>query len=54
MIVERPLATTRKDVFRMLEAIADHRLVRVPDAGHWLPHDRPALFIEEPGRFFAE
>ncbi len=38
----------------MLEAIADHRLVRVPDAGHWLHHDRPALFIEETGRFFAE
>ncbi len=37
----------------VLEAIADHRLVRVADAGHWLHHDRPALFIEETGRFFA-
>jgi pimeloyl-ACP methyl ester carboxylesterase len=34
-------------------AIRDHRLVNVPDAGHWLHHDQPDLFIGETRRFFG-
>ena len=35
-------------------AIPKHRLVSVPDAGHWLHHDQPAIFIEETRRFFSQ
>jgi pimeloyl-ACP methyl ester carboxylesterase len=36
-----------------IRAIRDHRLVNVPDAGHWLHHDQPRLFIEETRKFFG-
>ncbi len=35
-------------------AIPDRRLIGVPNAGHWLHHDRPELFIEETRSFFAQ
>jgi pimeloyl-ACP methyl ester carboxylesterase len=35
-----------------IRAIADHRLIHVPNAGHWLHHDQPDLFIEETRKFF--
>jgi pimeloyl-ACP methyl ester carboxylesterase len=35
-------------------AIPNHRLIMVPDAGHWLHHDQQALFIEETKRFFEQ
>jgi pimeloyl-ACP methyl ester carboxylesterase len=36
-----------------IRAIRDHRLINVPDAGHWLHHDQPRLFIEETRSFFG-
>jgi pimeloyl-ACP methyl ester carboxylesterase len=35
-----------------IKAIPDHRLIRVSDAGHWVHHDQPEIFIEETRRFF--
>jgi pimeloyl-ACP methyl ester carboxylesterase len=35
-------------------AIANHRLVKVPGAGHWVHHDRLELFLEESTRFLLE
>lgn len=34
-------------------SIPNYRLVNVPNAGHWVHHDQPALFIEETRKFFA-
>lgn len=34
--------------------IKNHRLVRVPGAGHWLHHDRLDIFMEETMRFLQE
>jgi pimeloyl-ACP methyl ester carboxylesterase len=34
-----------------VEKIPDHRLIRVPDAGHWVHHDQPEIFTEETRRF---
>jgi pimeloyl-ACP methyl ester carboxylesterase len=34
-----------------IRAIADHRLITVPNAGHWLHHDRPEFFIRESRKF---
>ncbi|MGD0098848.1 MAG: alpha/beta hydrolase [Acidobacteriota bacterium] len=36
-----------------IRAIRDHRLINVPNAGHWLHHDQPAFFIEETRKFFG-
>jgi pimeloyl-ACP methyl ester carboxylesterase len=35
-------------------AIQNHRLVKVPGAGHWVHHDRLDLFLEESTRFLLE
>jgi len=35
-------------------AIKNHRLVKVPGAGHWVHHDRLDLFLEESTRFLLE
>jgi pimeloyl-ACP methyl ester carboxylesterase len=35
-------------------AIRDHRVVKVPGAGHWLHHDRLDLFLLESQRFLLE
>jgi pimeloyl-ACP methyl ester carboxylesterase len=35
-------------------AIPNHRLVSVPNAGHWLHHDQPQIFAEETRRFFGQ
>lgn len=37
-----------------IKAIANHRLISVPNAGHWVHHDQPEIFIEETKRFLAE
>ncbi|MGA2213811.1 MAG: alpha/beta hydrolase [Bryobacteraceae bacterium] len=37
-----------------VSAIANHRLVKVPGAGHWVHHDRLDLFLEESTRFLLE
>jgi pimeloyl-ACP methyl ester carboxylesterase len=37
-----------------INAIANHRLVNVPNAGHWLHHDQPDFFIRETRDFFRE
>lgn len=34
-------------------AIPNHRLISVPNAGHWVHHDQPEVFIEETRRFFS-
>ena len=36
------------------DAIPNHRVVKVPDAGHWLHHDQLDLFLEETIRFLRE
>jgi len=33
-------------------SIPNHRLISVSNAGHWVHHDQPALFIEETRKFF--
>jgi pimeloyl-ACP methyl ester carboxylesterase len=35
-------------------AIRNHRLIKVPGAGHWVHHDRLDLFLEESTRFLLE
>jgi pimeloyl-ACP methyl ester carboxylesterase len=35
-------------------AIKNHRLIKVPGAGHWVHHDRLDLFLEESTRFLLE
>lgn len=37
-----------------IEAIARHRLLNVPRAGHWLHHDQPEIFIREARKFFGK
>jgi pimeloyl-ACP methyl ester carboxylesterase len=37
-----------------INAIANHRLVDVANAGHWLHHDQPEFFIAEIRRFFGQ
>lgn len=37
-----------------VSAIKNHRLVKVPGAGHWVHHDRLDLFLEESTRFLLE
>ena len=34
--------------------IKNHRLVKVPDAGHWVHHDQLEIFLAETMRFLAE
>jgi pimeloyl-ACP methyl ester carboxylesterase len=34
-----------------IRAIRDHRLISVAEAGHWVHHDQPEIFIEETLRF---
>lgn len=34
--------------------IKNHRLVKVPDAGHWAHHDALPTFLEETKKFLAE
>jgi pimeloyl-ACP methyl ester carboxylesterase len=34
--------------------IKNHRLVKVPGAGHWVHHDRLDLFLHETERFLLE
>lgn len=35
-------------------AIKNHRLVKVPNAGHWVHHDQLELFLAETKKFLAE
>jgi pimeloyl-ACP methyl ester carboxylesterase len=42
------------DIDNRASAIATHRLVKVPGAGHWVHHDRLDLFLEESTRFLLE
>jgi pimeloyl-ACP methyl ester carboxylesterase len=37
-----------------IHSIKNHRLVNVPNAGHWLHHDQTEIFLEETGRFLLE
>lgn len=37
-----------------IQAIAHYRLINVPDAGHWVHHDQPRIFIEETRKFLLE
>ena len=39
---------------RRIDAIRDHRLINVPNAGHWVHHDRPDVFIEETRKFLLD
>jgi pimeloyl-ACP methyl ester carboxylesterase len=34
-----------------IHSIRNHRLINVPNAGHWLHHDQTSFFIEETRRF---
>ena len=36
------------------QAIAHRRLIKVPNAGHWVHHDRLKLFLQEATKFLAE
>jgi len=36
------------------QAITNRRLVRVPNAGHWVHHDQLELFLRETTEFLAE
>jgi pimeloyl-ACP methyl ester carboxylesterase len=36
------------------QAIKDHRLVKVPNAGHWVHHDQLDVFLSETTRFLIE
>jgi pimeloyl-ACP methyl ester carboxylesterase len=35
-----------------INAIADHQLINVPKAGHWVHHDQLKIFVEETRKFF--
>jgi pimeloyl-ACP methyl ester carboxylesterase len=37
-----------------IHAIPNYRLINVPNAGHWVHHDRPDVFIRETLRFLLE
>lgn len=37
-----------------IDAIRDHRLINVPNAGHWVHHDRPDVFIEDTRKFLVD
>lgn len=37
-----------------ITSIPNYRLVKVPNAGHWLHHDQLDIFLEETQRFLAE
>ncbi len=37
-----------------IHAIPDYRLINVANAGHWVHHDQPAIFIEETRKFLQE
>jgi pimeloyl-ACP methyl ester carboxylesterase len=37
-----------------IDAIRQHRLINVPNAGHWVHHDQPEIFIRETRRFLLE
>jgi pimeloyl-ACP methyl ester carboxylesterase len=37
-----------------IHAIPDYRLINVANAGHWVHHDQPAVFIEETRKFLQE
>ena len=37
-----------------ITSIKDYRLVKVPGAGHWVHHDKLAVFLDETKRFLAE
>ncbi len=34
-----------------IRAIPDYKLINVPNAGHWVHHDQPEIFIQETRRF---
>jgi pimeloyl-ACP methyl ester carboxylesterase len=36
------------------KAIGNSRLVRVPNAGHWVHHDRLEMFLEETAAFLKD
>jgi pimeloyl-ACP methyl ester carboxylesterase len=36
------------------QAIKNHRLVKVPNAGHWVHHDQLEIFLAETKIFLAE
>jgi pimeloyl-ACP methyl ester carboxylesterase len=35
-------------------AIKNHKLVKVPNAGHWVHHDQLDVFLQETGKFLSE
>jgi pimeloyl-ACP methyl ester carboxylesterase len=37
-----------------IHAIPNYRLINVPNAGHWVHHDQPEIFIEETSEFFRD
>jgi pimeloyl-ACP methyl ester carboxylesterase len=36
------------------QVIKNHRLVKVPNAGHWVHHDQLEIFLAETKKFLAE
>jgi pimeloyl-ACP methyl ester carboxylesterase len=36
------------------QVIKNHRLIKVPNAGHWAHHDQLETFLEETKKFLAE
>ena len=55
VLLYRGLNSWTEDPYKegRIRAIPDHRLINVPNAGHWLHHDQPAFFIEETHKFFG-
>jgi pimeloyl-ACP methyl ester carboxylesterase len=36
------------------QVIKNHRLVKVPNAGHWVHHDQLEIFLAETKKFLAD
>src|SRR5262245_31854433 len=45
---------TDPETDRRAQVIKNHRLVKVPKAGHWVHHDQLQVFLEETMRFLGE
>jgi pimeloyl-ACP methyl ester carboxylesterase len=53
VLLFRGLDSKMEDPYKTgrINAIPNHRLINVPEAGHWVHHDQAELFIEEARKF---
>jgi len=56
VLLFRGLDSWTEDPYRegTINAIKDHRLIDIPNAGHWLHHDQTAAFIAEAKKFLGD